>query len=213
MTIMNKIIEILLDYVFPPKEIEIKLRNISKEDLYLKHRTEIITEFPFIKSIFSYKDELIKELIWQIKYKKNKHAIQCAGYALFKEISEYLNKNNIESAILLPIPISKSRRNERGFNQSEIIIDEIIKNDTNGIFKKDFFNLIRIKDIDKQTHKNRNDRLENSKNIFQYKNDTPSNSQIIIIDDVTTTGSTLINAKNAIDSLNQLNVLAFTLAH
>lgn len=210
---MNKIIEILLDYIFPPKKIEITLRNTSKEALYLEYRKKMITEFPFIHSIFSYKDELIKELIWQIKYKKNRHAIECAGYVLYKEISWYLIENKIPSAILIPIPISKSRRNERGFNQSEMIIDAIIKNDRNSIFKKDFISLIRVKDIDKQTHKNRDARLENSKDIFQYRADVPSSSQIIIIDDVTTTGSTLINAKSAIDPLNQFNILAFTLAH
>lgn len=213
MIVMNKIILVILDYIFPPKEIEIELRNTSKETLYLEYKKKIITEFPFIHSIFSYKDALITELIWQIKYKKNKHAIECSGYVLYREISEYLKENKIPNATLIPIPISKSRRNERGFNQSEMIIDAIIKNDKNNIFKKDFTSLIRIKDIDKQTHKNRDDRLENSKNIFQYGTDVLSNSQIIIIDDVTTTGSTLINAKNAIDPMNQLNILAFTLAH
>ncbi len=212
MTAMNKIIEIVLDYIFPPNTEELLLRNLNEQQVYTKYR-QYNNDHPLTHSIFPYKDKFIKELVWQIKYKRNQHAIKCAGYALYSEIIKYINENKIEKVVLIPIPISKARRNERGYNQCELIIDEIIKYDTDNILKKDYTSLIRSKDIDKQTHKNRNERLENSKDIFELKNNLPNDYQIIIIDDVTTTGSTLANVRNAINKSGERDVLAFTLAH
>ena len=96
-------------------------------------------------------------MIWQIKYKKNKHAIRCAAYALQSRLQD--------NTMLIPIPISRKRRRERGYNQCELIVDEMIKINPN--LKKDSNLLMRTRHIDKQTFKNRKERIENIKNIFE----------------------------------------------
>ncbi|HEY4478502.1 MAG TPA: hypothetical protein VI775_01525, partial [Candidatus Paceibacterota bacterium] len=73
----------IADFIFPPKKEEIIIRNISLEDFYNNVRKSGIPEFNFIYSIFAYKDPLVRELIWQIKYRKNKHAIDIAGHVLY----------------------------------------------------------------------------------------------------------------------------------
>ncbi len=207
--IMQNIFNYIIDFIFPPKPEEIELRNISSEELLENAPRSTKTEFPFISSIFSYKNPIIREMIWQIKYKKNKHALRCAGYALYNE----LVKLNLDKIILIPIPISKKRRKERGYNQAELIIDEIIKLDCKNVFIKDFNILIRQKDIEKQTFKNRDERIGNAKNIFKVSKLLKTNQKIIIIDDVTTTGSTLKEARDELLLNDYRNVECLTIAH
>ncbi len=206
---MYIILQHILDFVFPPTKEEVRLRSISPFDFYINSTKSSKTEFPFIKSVFSYKDSLVKELIWQIKYKNNKHCLQIAGYALFKQLKE----NFSEHITLIPIPISKSRRKERGYNQSELLIDEILRHDTDHKIKKDFNLLTRTKDIEKQTHKNRNERISNTENIFKVTQTYNTTDKIVIIDDVTTTGSTIREARDCLISAGYSDITGQTLAH
>ena len=205
---MKKLMIYIIDFIFPPNKEEVLLRSFSPEKLFeISHRSNE-PEFPFIKSIYSYRDPVIRELIWQIKYKKNKHAIECASYALNTQLSK-IN----EKVTLIPVPISKKRRKERGYNQCELIIDELLSSNTNNLISKDFNLLIRSKDIDKQTFKNKKDRISNTKDIFQIIKMPIDNSKIIIIDDVTTTGSTLKEAREALLKSGFMTVEALTVAH
>lgn len=205
---MFNFLNTILDFIFPPSELELKLRLISKSELLNTGPFSKKTEFSFITSVFSYGNALIKELIWQIKYKKNRHAIECAGYALHQTLPKLYN-----SATLIPIPISKRRRNERGFNQSELIIDEIIRLDNDNKYIANYDLLIRAKNIDRQTFKNRDERFENTKNIFEVIGEIDRTTKIVIIDDVTTTGSTLNEARNELLKHGFTDVKALTVAH
>lgn len=206
---MYKLFQFILDFIYPPSKEELEIRDISEQELYYRGIKSSKTEFPFIKSIFSYKDPIIKELIWQIKYKKNKKAIRCAGYALYEKLKIHSNIN----ILLVPIPISKQRRNERGYNQSELLIDEIKRLDKNNIFSNDYSLLIRIKNIEKQTYKNRNDRLNNIQKIFKVREINKINKKIILIDDVTTTGSTINEARKSLNGAGYYDIEALTIAH
>lgn len=195
----------IINFLFPPSPEELELRDISPERFLEVSKKASSTEFPFIKSIFSYKDPLVKELIWQIKYKKNRKALGIAGYALFQGLKE--------PALLIPVPISKKRRKERGYNQCELIVDEIMRLDTENRFKKDYSLLIRSKHIEKQTHKDRAERLENTKNIFEVTKKDRLDQKIIIIDDVSTTGSTLKEARDVFLEAGYSDIQTMTIAH
>lgn len=205
---MHYTIQLLIDFIFPPNPEELKIRSLSPELLAEEFVVAEKTEFPFINSIYSYKDPLVRELIWQIKYKKNRHAIKCAGFALYN----WLYKQNMRNCLLIPIPNSKRRRKERGYNQCELLINEIIKLDSEKSFEKNYDLLIRPRDIETQTLKNRNERIENTKNIFEVSK-IRIKKKIIIIDDVTTTGSTLKEAYDKLLSAGYSDIEALTFAH
>lgn len=201
---MLKILNYIIDFIFPPNPYEIEIREIKKEDVYTRFsfKNELNT------SIYPYKEPLIREIVWQIKYKKNKKAIEIAGYSIYLELIK-LN----QPLLLIPIPISKIRMKERGYNQCELIIDEIIKLDAKNLFHKNYNLLVREVHIDKQTHKNRKERLNNTKNIFGIRGETDRNQRIVIIDDVTTTGSTLSEARRCLEQAGYHNISTLTLAH
>ena len=203
---IRKLLNNVIDFIFPPNEFEMELRDITAENVFDRLPEANPTEFPFINSVFSYRNPLVKELIWQIKYKKNKHALSLAGYALNKKLLEYPRP-----FLLIPIPISSKRRRERGYNQCELIIDEIIK--INPEIQADFSLLIRDKNIDKQTFKNKSQRIENTKDIFEVTKSSVMDQMIIVIDDVSTTGSTLNEARESLLRAGYKDIIGLTLAH
>lgn len=215
MRLWNFLWNFLLDFIFPPTKSALELRAISPITLFARLPPSPSPPHPFITSLFAYKNPLVSELIWSIKYKKDRHAIECGGYVLYKKLAEiYLNETCSEKIILIPIPISKERRKERGYNQCELLICEVMKLDTENRFAENFDLLARTKHTEGQTLKNRKDRLESAENIFDIrKNLQNKNLPIVIIDDVTTTGSTLKEAREALLRARYTDVRALTLAH
>lgn len=216
MSLFNYFYNIFLDALFPISEKEKELFSYSPKEAY-----EILTrakqlDFPNLNSIFAYKDERVAKLIWNIKYKKSELAIKIGGYALFQTLT--LGRDlSLPKIIIIPIPISQRRHRERGYNQCELLVDEISRLDTEKIFtiKKDL--LIRSQHTSRQTLKNRDARIESSKGIFEVDLDSGrdllSPNQIIIIDDVITTGSTMTEAIDTFRKAGFLNVRGLSLAH
>jgi competence protein ComFC len=205
MALMQSLFSLVLDFLFPPTKEALRLRTLSPDEMGNIFQKPEPSPLPFITSLFSYKDPLVKELVVSIKYKKNWHAITSAAILLSKKLS-----GSPEKVILIPIPISKKRRRERGFNQCELIIDEMCKLYPDK-FEKRFDILLRTKDSGEQKLKDRAERLS-STHAFSV-NKSEINGRIIIIDDVTTTGSTLKEAHETLLQAGYENVSALTLAH
>ena len=201
---MREILQLLIDLIFPPNPEELKLRTLSSADFI-----KIAKQSSSKEALFSYQDPLVKELIWQIKYKKNKHAIQIAGYAVHKILCERFT----EPVLLIPIPISQKRRRERGYNQCELIVDEILRVDQENKFLTDYNLLVRAKHIERQTLKGREERIENTKNIFEARRRDFDDMKIVLIDDVITTGSTMEEARRTLLLAGYDNVETTAIAH
>jgi competence protein ComFC len=127
-----------------------------------------------------------------------------------------------ESVLIVPIPISQKRRNERGFNQCELILDEIIKLDIKNqiLFSKQL--LKRKVHKDRQTLKNRAERLADAKQIFELdqielekinKASGSTKVRVLVIDDVVTTGSTIKEAVDLLRSAGFGDTTGISLAH
>lgn len=201
---MNSFFTFILDFLFPPSSETLELRKLAAAELFTHMPPAPESPLPFITSLFAYKHPLVAELIKGIKNKKNRHSLSLGGYAFFKKLPE-------GKCILMPIPISDRRRRERGYNQCELLIDEILKLDVEKRFEKRCDILTRIRHTEEQKLKDRASRLS-SRDIFAAKF-LPITVPIILIDDVTTTGSTLKEAREVLLRVGYTNVGAFTLAH
>lgn len=235
--------KIIIDSLFPISNADKLLFSYTKEQALQELPKAPQTPFLNTYLVFAYKNELVIRLIWNIKYKKNMQAVGIGGYALYEKITPSPLKlrrasNNPSYALrsatsfegqaitnkqilLVPIPMTRKRKNERGFNQCELLVDEIIKLDKTGqlITYKDL--LIRTVHQDRQTLKDRRSRLEDAKGVFSINENvfTPSdnvsikNLPIIIIDDVITTGSTMKEAMETLRSAGFKQVIGISLAH
>lgn len=180
-------------------------------------------------SIFAYKDERVAKLVWNIKYKREPRAVAIGGTALFRTLEEIAGG---KTTIIVPIPMTKRRRKERGYNQCELLVGEIAQldakraeqtgNERKFTIKNDL--LVRVHHADRQTLKSRPERLAGAKGVFainetaldEIKASTPgalSASTAIVIDDVITTGSTMKEAMETLRAAGFEKVLGLSLAH
>lgn len=173
----------------------------------------------WIYSIFDYRDPNIKKCIKLLKYKYKKRLTIALGEILYERIIEEMSDlsllENFKDPIIIPIPISGQRLRERGFNQTELLAQEIIHLDTEKVFQLKLN--ILTKNVEKEHQariKNKNKRLENIIGTFEVKkSEAISGHNIILIDDITTTGATLTEARKVLKKSGAKKIIAFTLAH
>jgi len=173
----------------------------------------------WIYSIFNYRNPYVKKSIWLLKYKSRKQIATIFAMIIhdriIEELADLIILENFKEPILIPIPLSPKRKRERGFNQAEIICKELIKLDKNINFKLENNILIKPKDTTHQANiKNRNERLKNLINSFAVKNSEKiKNKNIILIDDICTTGATFNEAKKTLKQAGARKIIAFSVAH
>jgi competence protein ComFC len=143
--------------------------------------------------VFPYKG-VIRKAIWNLKYR--------FAYHIAEELSDLvvqsLIKNKLifpKNTLLVPIPLHSKKERLRGFNQSGEVGKLLTRKMNRGYLP----NLL-VRKIHTQTQANlsREERLINIKGAFAfnpiYKN-LKLNSQILLFDDVYTTGSTMNEAE------------------
>ena len=180
----------------------------------------------WIFPVYDYRHPPIKKALWLLKYKGKKRLAKIFAEILYGKIVEELSElsvmENFRNPILIPIPLSPKRYRERGYNQAELICRELIKinNIRHGVYmklEKDF--LIKPKETEHQARiENRKERLKNIQGSFAVKNtanniNSIKNKNIILIDDITTTGATLAEARKVLKQAGARKVIAFTVAH
>lgn len=95
---------------------------------------------------------------------------------------------DLKSTLIIPVPLHKKRKRWRGFNQA-LGLATVVANSFG--LKVNQENLIRIKHKKPQAKLSEIERKKNIQNCFAWQGDKLTGQPIILIDDVTTTGSTL----------------------
>lgn len=209
----------ILDNIFPPSAVSVHISKINPEILKSKYpKASPHPHSSFIHAFFDYRDKFISQMIWELKFYKNKEVAKLCASIFYEKILNISKINNINNFILLPVPISKQKRRKRGFNHTELLCEEIIKLDinTNNIlsYQPKFINKIRNT---KNQHdiKNKQERLINLKGAFSLNQfSVISDQNVIIIDDVLTTGATILEIKKVLEnSVEVKSIYAITIAH
>lgn len=95
-----------------------------------------------------------------------------------------------EFDLIVPVPLHKNRLQQRGYNQSEYFGKGLSKALEVKMNTHDF---VKVRHIDSLTNKSKVNRINSVKGIFEVMNaDAFKNKRVLLVDDVLTTGSTLI---------------------
>lgn len=137
----------------------------------------------------------IQGLVHRIKYKNRPDiAVKFGVYMGEKLKTAPLYK---EVDLIVPVPLHKSRYNKRGFNQSEKFAQGLA---VSMQIPMDSANIIRTRYTETQTKKGKKERVKNVDGAFQLKNEeTYRGKNILLVDDVITTGATLGACMDVID--------------
>jgi competence protein ComFC len=214
----------LLHIIFPAKCFECGKKNTSLCKECLDRTSKAVdTPYIWITSIYSFKDPLIKKAVHAIKYYHRKDLADPLTDALAKDLlakfaqnfpsenSALSGNSNLETKnwILVPIPMPRFRKYLRGYNQAELIATSLSLK--TGISYGNLLTRSRSphRQVESET---RSERLDNQKNSFKALHSVPGNN-IILVDDVTTTGATLFEARKILLKAGAKEVQAVTLAH
>lgn len=191
---MLTIARTILDAIFPPRPETLVVRALSPETVRSHACPSRYRETQYI---YEYQSTPIRALIHENKYYKNKTAARLLATGL-EDWLVTLAHDQSAPLLLVPIPLSRQRQHERGYNQ----VTEILR----ALQPQTFFCynetvLTRTVHTVSQTSLSRTERLKNVTGAFTavapalipYQGHT-----VVIVDDVVTTGATMLAARAAL---------------
>jgi competence protein ComFC len=163
------------------------------------------TEIDGIRSLFRF-DEVIQKAIHQLKYRNLKSISPC----LAELLAHYLGSNPLPGEALVCVPLHARRLRERGYNQSSLLAEDLGKRIDLPVIEDC---LIRVKQAQPQVRAvDVEERQRNVADAFMCRDERVSGKQIILIDDVCTSGATLESCAAALKNKGVTSVWGLTLA-
>ncbi len=218
----------LIDLIFPrccmvcdellsPQERDICLDCMSKlpkiEKLHLEEIEKVFWGKVEIERATSYiyyhKNSPYNNIIHYLKYKNRPEPGERLAFIAAKEIAETGFFDGIDA--IVPLPLSKKKLKERGYNQCDYIAAGISRATGIPVLKGA---VVRTTANETQTHKNRDERWKNVEGIFAL--DRPQDIEgkhVLLVDDILTTGATLASCAKTIQAGCNCRISVFTLGY
>lgn len=142
-------------------------------------------EIDGIRSPFRF-DGLIRQTVHQLKYRN----LRALAVSLAQFLQDYLVANPMPGEVLVPVPLHKKRLRERGYNQSSLLAREVGKLINLPVVDDC---LIRQRYAPPQARTSTVDqRRSNVVDAFVCRDRRLQGKQILLIDDVSTSGATSV---------------------
>ncbi|MCO5229883.1 MAG: hypothetical protein M9958_01875 [Chitinophagales bacterium] len=169
-------------------------------------RVELSQAYSYLKF---FQGSITQKILYRIKYQGGQSLAREMGEKFGEDLLRYFIKEN--NMVLVPVPLHPMKLQMRGYNQSEEIANGISKT-LNIPVETDV--LERVQFHVSQTQKRKDARWEEIKNDFSSKLEKVCNRDIILVDDVCTSGATIEACANSL-KLNQvksINLLTLAIA-
>ena len=185
-----------LDYFFPPicgmcGEInENYICNNCYENIK-KIKKCVINEYNnrnFSKHLYIFRyDGIIRNKIIEYKFEDKGYLYKMFAKIILsdKKTCNFIKKYDV----IIPVPISKKRKKKRGYNQSELVANELAQKLNQDIWTDI---IIKKKDNKPQSELNKLERIKNVEDIYEINKPIEvKNKKVLLLDDIYTTGSTV----------------------
>ena len=147
------------------------------------------------------------QILYEMKYKSHPEIGVVMGRMMAKELMKSGLFEDIDA--LVPVPLAKKREHERGYNQSLELAKGVSE-----VTHLPIANQVvrRTKFVDSQTHRGRWERNENVENVFELVDgDSLSGKHVLLIDDVVTTGATIIACAQEMQKASNVRISVLAL--
>lgn len=175
------------------------------------HTERLLTgRIPFVHatSIFFFQhNSSVQKIVHDIKFHSNSDLCLFMGRQMGLELMHSGRFDDID--LLVPVPLHWLRRLQRGYNQSELLcrgIGEILQRPVNTRA------LVRHRYTRQQSRQIHANREQNVQDAFHLRHpDDLRGKHILLVDDVLTTGATLVSCCDALSKANGLRISIATL--
>jgi ComF family protein len=199
----------ILLFLFPPSEDEQIIASVLPKDFVDSMK---IQNTDGVYSLLPYNNTRVRSAVHLLKF----HNHAQAKTLLSEVLAAYLAKNILEEYIIIPIPLSKTRKRQRGYNQVTEIIKGALRSLPMATLEEHI--LVRTHNTTPQTSLPRTERLRNVRDAFSIKNQRTATEKLtgrhlVLIDDVMTTGATLREARIVLKYYCPEKITCVALAH
>lgn len=157
---------------------------------------------------FAIHDDALSEAIVLLKYEE----VTRLGDWFAARLAEIVSRTSSDwrADVLVPVPLHRERRRERGYNQAEVIARPLAKR-LNLKFQPDI--LVRTKPRPPQLLLSRTERWTSVRGAYATREGAKvDNLRVMLVDDVMTTGATLDACARALKKAGAAAVLGLTVA-
>lgn len=216
----------LFNFIVPPRATERAVERLSLDELLTLRTGEGLP----------YADERVRALVWELKYHASRRAASLCGEMLADELLAIASEE-LGPPLLIPVPMHKTRRQERGHNQTEVLCAAALRHleapvdfygktawlrrsRPEGFFTGKYAGaydyaphvLKRVRATPEQQKLAREHRLKNLIGSMQADPELVGGRACVVVDDVATTGATLAEARRALKAAGAARVYAIALA-
>ena len=149
---------------------------------------------------------IVRKAVHQLKYKN----LRALSEPLSGWLSDYLTAHPLPGDVLVPVPVHPKRLKERGYNQSFLLAKELGKR--TGLPVNDSCLLRRTHTPPQARTQNVNEQRSNVAGAFTCRNRSLTGKQVLLIDNVATSGATLNACATALKAAGAVSVWGLTLA-
>jgi len=210
--------DFLLDIALPRSCVGCKKKGVSLCAKCLDAFPLALHTGEFSDALYDYNHPVLRRAIWRLKYYGDRTLANIFGTRMAEEYLEehtqIISRLSYGSTIfLVPVPSTKRRYFERGYNQAELIARVMTERYPCTWKVADI--LYRTKDNKRQALiKDRKGRKENMSNIIAVKDSTHIQGQVcIIVDDVITSGATMNACREVLVNAGSPFVRGIAIAH
>jgi ComF family protein len=150
-------------------------------------------------------DGPIRNVIHDLKYRKN----IVLGVTFAQYLVQLFRQYNWPINIVVPVPLAKARQKQRGYNQAALLAQPLAQ-ELQLPYNPNI--LRRVKETQSQVVLSFTERQNNVKDAFQASHQDIQGKSILIIDDVTTSGSTINACADALMKAGSKSVFGLTVA-
>lgn len=162
-------------------------------------------------SYFFYNNESpFKKLIWDLKYHGQPEIGRFMGRMIAKDLARGEASFFKGIDLIVPVPLAKEKLKSRGYNQCDFIAMGIAEITGIPIHRNC---IVRTVANESQTHKTRLERQDNVEGIFELQTEEDLRGKhVLLIDDVLTTGATLIACASTLKDIEHIRISFLTMA-
>jgi ComF family protein len=151
-------------------------------------------------------DGAIRQAIHELKYNN----LRAIAPLLGQWLGDYLNANPLPAEVLVPVPLHRKRLRERGYNQSRLLALELAK--LSGLPLVEDCLVRKNYGTPQARTTNVDERRANVADAFSCRDHRLKDKQVLLIDDVATSGATLDACARALKESGAGSVWGLVLA-